>query len=167
MQNIEIKAHLRDRENVERRLEAMGAQRMWCRRQKDTFFKVAQGWLKLREVPDEMPEIISYRRSTEDANPRSSEYDVVAVQDTKTWMRLLSRVLPLDKVVDKERTLWVYEHTRIHLDRVANLGDYLELETVVVDLEPEEARTETERIIYVLALDRKDFISLPYRDLLH
>ena len=121
--------------------------------------------LKLREADDQRPEIISYRRSTGDAAPRASDYDVVAIQDVETWMRLLARVLPLDKVVEKERALWIYEHTRIHLDRVAGLGDYLELETVVMDIDPEEARAETDRVIYALSLDEADFISVPYRDL--
>lgn len=166
MENIEIKATLRDRPGTERRLEAMGAKRMWCRTQEDTFFRVEDGWLKLREVPGREPELISYRRTTDDAGPRSSEYDVARVEDATAWKRLLSRVLPVDGRVVKERTLWVYESTRIHLDRVEDLGDFIELETVVHDLDASEARSETGRVIYALALDSSDFISVPYRDLL-
>jgi adenylate cyclase len=166
MQNIEIKTLLPDRTAIERRLEAMGARRMWCRRQHDTFFQVPRGLLKLREVEGARPEVISYERSSESSGPRPSDYDVVPVGDAPTWLRLLSRVLPVDCVVDKERTLWLYEHTRIHLDRVRGLGDYLELETVVLDIDPDEAREETNRVIYALALDRSAFVTASYRDLL-
>ena len=69
MQNIEIKTPLADRAAVERRLEAMGARRMWCRRQRDTYFQVPRGMLKLREVEGARPEIISYERSADGSGP--------------------------------------------------------------------------------------------------
>ncbi len=166
MQNVEIKTPLRDRPKVEKRLEAVGARRMWQRKQRDTFFKVPKGWLKLRETEETRPEVISYERSTSHSGPRESRYDVVPVGNAETWKRLLGRVLPTDTVVEKERTLWVYEHTRIHLDAVVGLGDYLELETIIMDIDPEEAKSEAERLIQVLALDPADFVAVPYRDLL-
>ena len=166
MQNIEIKTPLRDRPSTEKRLEAMGARRMWIREQRDTFYEVPRGWLKLRETDETRPELISYERPTDYSGPRESNYDVVPVADAETWKRLLGRVLPLDKVVEKLRTLWVYEHTRIHLDEVTDLGDFLELETIVMDIDSDEAHAESERVIYALALDPDEFISVPYRDLL-
>ncbi|MCZ6795355.1 MAG: class IV adenylate cyclase [Planctomycetota bacterium] len=166
MKNIEIKTPLRDRPAAERRLEGMGARNLWTKVQKDTFFRVERGWLKLREADETKPELISYSRSTEYSGPRESNYDVMPLSDAETWKRLLGRVLPVDKVVRKERTLWVYEHTRVHLDRVDTLGDYLELETVVMDIDPDEAKQESERIIFALALEPREFISVPYRDLM-
>jgi len=165
MQNIEVKTRLHDRQNAERRLEALGARRMWARRQKDTFFTAPHGWLKVREAEGRPPEVISYRRATEEAGPRVSDFDVVVVGDATTWKRLLGRVLPLDKVVEKERTLWIYEHTRIHLDRVDGLGDFLELETVVEGMDVGDARQETARVVAALALDPAEFVAVPYRDL--
>lgn len=166
MQNIEVKARLHDRAKAERRLEALGARRLWSRRQKDTFFAVPMGWLKLREAEERPSELISYLRSTESAGPRASDYDVIVVKDPPTWKRLLGRVLPVDKVVEKERTLWIYEQTRIHLDRVDGLGEFLELETVVESLDPSAARAENERVVRALALDPADFLAMPYRDLI-
>lgn len=166
MQNIEIKTPLRDRAATEKRLEAMGARRLWSRIQKDTFFQVSKGWLKLRQTNETDPELIAYERTTAHAGPRASSYDVVPVKDGETWKRLLGRVLNVDRVVEKQRTLWVYEHTRIHLDRVEGLGDYLELETVILDIDPDEAKEESGRVIYALALEPEEFISVPYRDLL-
>ncbi|MGQ9589621.1 MAG: class IV adenylate cyclase [Planctomycetota bacterium] len=167
MQNIEVKCPLRDRRKAEVRLEALGARKMWTRRQVDTFFRVPVrgSWLKLRECEGRPAELISYTRSTEDSRPRPSEYDVLIVKEPNDWKRLLSRVLPIDVVVAKERTLWIYEHTRVHLDAVEGLGEFIELETVVDDLSEAEARSEAERIIEVLAMDRGEFIAVPYRDL--
>ena len=168
MQNIEIKIPLHDREKAETRLQALGAREMWTKKQVDTFFRVSSpsGWLKLREADERLPELISYERSTDSADPRPSDYDVVVVKSAETWKRLLGRVLPIEAVVEKQRTLWIYEHTRVHLDRVRGLGDFLELETVVDDIRPAEARAETSRLVEALALDPKEFLSLPYKDLL-
>jgi predicted adenylyl cyclase CyaB len=165
MQNIEVKAPLRDRLKVEKKLSALGARPMWVRNQMDTFYRVPEGWLKIREAEGKPAELISYRRATGESGPRVSDYDVLVVGDGAAARRLLGRVLPADKVVEKERTLWIYEHTRIHLDRVRGLGEYLELETVVEGMSPEEARQETARIVDVLGLDPAEFIAVPYRDL--
>jgi predicted adenylyl cyclase CyaB len=166
MLNIEIKARLHDRDNVERRLEALGARYLWTLRQKDTFFAVPTGWLKIREVDGRPTEVISYRRTTSHAGPRASDYDVILVENGAAWMRLLGRVLPVDRVMAKERTLWIYEHTRIHLDRVDGLGDFLELETVVEDITQEAAHAETQRIVATLGIQGDDLVAVPYRDLL-
>ncbi|MBI4600408.1 MAG: class IV adenylate cyclase [Planctomycetes bacterium] len=165
MLNIEIKARLRDRGNVEARLEALGARRMWTLRQKDTFFAVPSGWLKIREAEGRPPEVISYRRATSHAGPRASDFDVILVEDAAAWKRLLGRVVPADKVVAKERTLWIYEHTRIHLDRVEGLGDFLELETVVDGITSDQARAETSRLVETLGIKPADLVAAPYRDL--
>lgn len=168
MQNIEVKAPLGDRKNLERRLEALGARKMWTRKQVDTYFRVPVrgSWLKLRECEGRPAELISYRRSTECALPRASDYDVLIVSEPEQWKRLLSRVVPIDLVVTKVRTLWIYEHTRIHLDEVDGLGEFVELETVVDDLPEQEALEENQRVVEALALNPLEFISVPYRDLL-
>lgn len=171
MKNIEIKTRLDDRSRVERQLRALGARGMWCRLQRDTFFTVPRlgqmtGWLKLREADDSPPELIAYRRSPPDRGPHASDYDVVVVSDAETWKRLLTRVLPIDRVVEKLRTLWLYENTRIHLDRVEGLGQFLELETVVRGPDVEAAHAETRRLMAVLHIREEDCIRGTYRDLL-
>ncbi len=166
MQNFEIKAKLKDRANVEHRLRALGAKCLWTLRQMDTFFNVPRGWLKLREADGRPPELIAYERSTEVAGPRSSFYEVMALKDLEGWKRLLGRVLPVDRIVKKERTLWIYQHTRVHLDRVEQLGEFLELETVVEGISDREAHLETQRLLETLGIERSDLIAVPYKDLL-
>lgn len=166
MQNIELKTRLTDRAKIEKKLSALGARPMWVRNQRDTFFAVSEGWLKLRETEGKPAELISYRRSSEDSGPRPSDYDVLLVGDGAAALRLLSRVLPIDRVVEKERTLWIYEHTRVHLDRVGSLGEFLELETVVESGKLDEARAENARVVDTLGLDAAQFVAESYRDLL-
>jgi predicted adenylyl cyclase CyaB len=69
-------------------------------------------------------------------------------------------------VVAKRRTLYLYERTRIHLDRVADLGDFVELETVVTDQPEAAAHAELAHVATALALRPEDAVSAAYVDLL-
>ena len=68
--------------------------------------------------------------------------------------------------MEKQRALWIYRNTRVHLDRVEGLGDFLELETVLADIDSAEGTAESEEVINLLELDRESFISVPYLELL-
>ncbi|MEM7167280.1 MAG: class IV adenylate cyclase [Planctomycetota bacterium] len=165
VQNIEIKCPLPDRDRIAQRLAEIDAEEHWVRTQRDTFFDVPSGWLKIREE-NGRTEVISYQRSTVADAPRPSDYDVVEVESGPLWQRVLGRVLALGGVIEKERALWIYRHTRIHLDRVVGLGDFLELETVVDGITSQAAAAESNHLIEELGLDRASFIGVPYRDLL-
>ncbi|MDP7033741.1 MAG: class IV adenylate cyclase [Planctomycetota bacterium] len=165
-QNIEIKAPLPNRDLTETRLRELGARVCWTRTQVDTFYDVPHGWLKIRETSESGSELISYVRPIDSAAPRVSDYDVLPIEPTATWKRLLERVLPVTAQVKKERTLWMYKNTRIHLDQVRKLGQFLELETLVGTRSPEEARRETDSILRALELDSTTFLAVPYLDLL-
>ncbi len=172
MKNVEIKSSLPDRPRVEAALENLGAERVWTRRQKDTFFHVRAGtghataWLKLREEEGATAHLIAYARATEDGEPRPSDYDIVEVGDAKGMAHVLGRSNGVRGVVEKERTLWLWKHTRIHLDRVEGLGDCLELEAVAREIDLAEAHAEAEAMIEGLGLERGRFLSVPYLELL-
>ena len=166
MQNIEIKTRLPDRAAVEGRLKELGSRKAWVRHQRDVFFAVPKGWLKLREAGAAGAELIAYERATDDSGPRESDYDRMPVNDPETCRQLLGRALGISGVVEKVRTLYLVDHTRVHLDAVEGLGDFLELETVVDGISREEAQAETDRVIDALGLDPQEFLSVPYRDLL-
>ena len=166
MQNIEIKTPIDSIEAIEILLLEIGVEKIWTRKQCDTFFEVARGWLKLREADDCQPELISYVRSINDSGPRPSTYDLAPLDDAEQWKRLLGRVLDSECVVRKTRTLWIWKHTRIHVDVVESLGQFLELETVIKDITTEEAEREAAQMIAHLQLDPERFISIPYREML-
>ncbi|UCF68602.1 MAG: CYTH domain-containing protein [Acidobacteriota bacterium] len=165
MKNIEIKTPIDDRARIETRLRELGARYEGTSQQKDTFFAVPRGWLKLREQTGRPAELISYVRSIDDAGPRGSDYDVVLVDDPRLIESLLVRVLPGGCVVHKQRSLWLVGHTRVHLDEVEELGEFLELETVLDGIDEAAARAEGERVIDALGLDRARFVSRPYAEL--
>jgi predicted adenylyl cyclase CyaB len=68
--------------------------------------------------------------------------------------------------VEKTRTLYLWKHTRVHLDEVTGLGSYLELETVMDGIDRSEAEAEAWSVIRGLDLDRDTFLDRPYLELL-
>jgi adenylate cyclase class IV len=108
--------------------------------QDDVFFAVPHGRLKLRRLADGSAELIHYVRP-DGTQARLSDYVRVAVPDAEAMHQALRRACGEAGRVRKRRWLVWVGQTRIHLDRVAGLGDFIELEVV---LDP--AQTEAEGV---------------------
>lgn len=165
MQNIEIKARVPDRSALLVALERLGARSVWERAQRDTFFVVSRGYLKLREVDGEPAELIAYERAP-GSQPRPSDYDIATTADGPTLRTVLARSLGVRGVVAKRRVLHFWGHTRIHLDDVDGLGTFLELETVADGITLEEARVEAREVMDALVIRSEDLLDRPYLELL-
>lgn len=165
MKNIEIKTSIQDRPGLEKRLRELPASHEWERTQRDTFFQVADGFLKLRDLGGGPGELIAYTRAP-GHEPRLSDYDIAVVAAPDDMVRVLERSLGIRGVVEKTRTLYRWRHTRIHLDKVSGLGNFLELETVVRDITLAEARSEADEVILKLGLNREAFLDKTYLELL-
>jgi adenylate cyclase class IV len=172
MQNIEIKTRIEDPAEAERRILELGAAPVWVRRQRDTFFNVPRGYLKLRvcdaegsEAAAEPAELIAYAREP-GTKPRASDYHIVRITAPDELEPVLTRSLGRRGVVRKTRRLFRWNHTRIHLDEVAGLGWFLELETVIEGITRREAETEARDAIASLGLDPSAFLDRPYLELL-
>ncbi|KYO47852.1 hypothetical protein Y1Q_0016617 [Alligator mississippiensis] len=80
---------------------------------------------------------------------------------------LLSEALGVLGVVRKERLLYLVGQTRVHLDRVDGLGDFMELEVV---LNEEQSLQDGEQVARALmeelGVREEDLISGAYLDLL-
>lgn len=136
--NIEIKLRLDDVESVQARVERIADSGPELLQQCDTFFMSSRGRLKLREFPDSPGELIYYERP-DTREPSESRYLLYPAPDSDTLRRLLAASLGVRGVVRKRRRLYFVGQTRIHLDCVEGLGDYLELEVV---LEGSQSRQE-------------------------
>lgn len=164
--NIEIKAMLRDREHVEAIATRLAGEGPELIRQEDYFFPCDGARLKLRIVGPDCGELIRYERGNL-AETRSSRYLIARTSDPAVLLEILDKTLGRIGEVKKERTLYMVGQTRVHLDRVAGLGDFLELEVV---LRPEQTEAEGKAIaddlLSTLHIDRRDFVAEAYIDLL-
>ena len=128
MRNIELKARLHDREharNVCQRLNASFHDEI-C--QRDTYFPVPQGRLKLRESDPGEDYLVLYHRP-DVAGPKGCDYSIEVVN--RSLRGILEEALGVLAVVEKTRTLFLWRNVRIHLDEVADLGSFIELEAVL------------------------------------
>jgi adenylate cyclase class IV len=165
MNNIEIKAPLSSVTLVTEKAVALGATKQGVLHQIDTFFNVPVGYLKLRELEGWSAELIAYSREL-GTGPRASDYVVASITDVAGVLEALTRSLGVRGRVEKERTLYLFKHTRIHLDDVRGLGAFLELETVMDGIERGEAEAEAWSIIRALDLDPGTFLDVPYLELM-
>lgn len=164
--NLEIKAIDPDPEATFAAAVALGARDQGLLRQRDTYFHAVQGRLKLREAPPRPAELIAYARA-ELAGPKVSLYRVVPVADHVALGDALADSLGVRVVVEKVRRLLLWRNVRIHLDRVAELGDFVEIEAVATSpggLEVERDRVE--ELCAALGIADERLVAHGYADLL-
>jgi len=130
MKNLELKASYFNLEKAEEIATGLGAEYQWERFQRDTFFRVPRGRLKLRETDDGISELIAYLRPNRQSE-KWSDYEIVPVSDTERMKSLLEKSLGILGTVEKYRKLYLLKNARIHLDRVKGLGTFIEFEIVV------------------------------------
>jgi adenylate cyclase class IV len=134
--------------------------------QDDTFFHCAQGRLKLREFGDGTGELIHYERADIEG-PKLSDYVRAPTTDPAALREALARAHGIQGRVRKTRWLLMVGPTRIHLDRVDGLGDFIELEVVLRDGQSEaEGSAIAEALLARLGIDATQRLSGSYFDLL-
>lgn len=134
--------------------------------QDDTFFRCDTGRLKLRAFSAAKGELIYYRRANEQG-PKESFYVLSPTDSPDTLRECLSLAHGQVGRVIKQRTLYLVGRTRVHLDRVQGLGDFLELEVVLADGETVEAGVqEAHALMAQLGVAPEQLIDTAYVDLL-
>jgi len=190
MTNFEFKAKPSDFRKVRATLEKFRASFAGKMRHVDTYFRVARGRLKLREISYDQDwqsddgvnrageaQLIFYQRP-ESATIKRSEYRVVRVADARGMRELLSAALGTRAVVRKKRELHLLKTngaadnqaeltTRIHLDQVEGLGEFVEVEAVVGQgVTTAQASSVARQLMTEFGLREKDLIPCSYVDLM-
>lgn len=164
--NVEIKARVRDAVRFAAlACDLCGAEPVHIR-QSDVFFPAASGRLKLRRFDAARGELIHYDRP-DAAGPKTSRYRLVPVADPDGLAAALAAALGVSGRVDKVRRLWLAGRTRIHLDAVEGLGDFMELEVVLAEGEdPRGGEDEARDLMRRLEIAPGDLVEGAYLDLL-
>lgn len=162
-QNLEFKGKLEDVGAARSAALRLGAVAAGVLLQKDTYFQVPSGRLKLREIEGEEAQLIHYERP-ENAASRWSRFTVAPVSDPKAMEAVLC-ALGIRAVVSKRRELYLWQDCRIHLDEVEGLGSFLEFEVCSAgDARSDRARMEA--LLTAFGLTEEEAIRASYADLL-
>jgi predicted adenylyl cyclase CyaB len=163
--NVEIKARVTGWEELHKRAAALADRGPEKLEQEDIFFAVARGRLKLR-TQNGVAELIYYFRENT-AGPRESSYLVIPIPDLAAARRMLALVHGQRGIIRKTRWLYLSGQTRIHLDRVEGLGDFLELEVVLRGGQSvEEGTAIAQELMAKLGIEENQLVDRAYVDLL-
>ena len=164
--NTEIKAVLLDvaaAHATAARLSGMAPQLLL---QEDIFFPCSGARLKLRILAPDHGELIRYERADK-AGARSSVYQIASTSDPGILLEILAATLGTSGIVKKRRHLYLIGQTRVHIDEVEGLGDFLEFEAV---MRPDQSDEEGNRIVAELlsqfGIDRQQIVAEAYVNLL-
>jgi predicted adenylyl cyclase CyaB len=128
MRNIELKARLRDPEKARLTCHMLGAVYEGDLHQRDTYFHVREGRLKLRESDPGEDYLVYYRRNN---SPNARQSDYVTENVDRSARQTMCDAFGMLSVVEKNRRLFLWHNVRIHLDQVEDLGDFIEFEAVL------------------------------------
>jgi len=164
--NIEIKAYARNFEEIRRRVESLNNTPVEVILQEDTFFNTEKGRLKLRVLALNRGQLIYYTRPDHEG-PKRSEYHIYETVDPENLRRVLALAYGIRGVVRKTRYLYLVGQTRVHLDDVEGLGQFMELEVVMGEGQSDtEGQATAEDLMSRLGVERGDLLEGAYMDLL-
>lgn len=164
--NIEIKARVEHMATLMARVAAIADQGPVDLLQDDTFFACPTGRLKLRRFATGEGELIFYRRADR-PGPKESFYLRSPTATPDALRECLSLAYGQAGRVQKHRTVFFAGRTRIHLDRVVGLGEFLELEVMLEDHESAEAGLhEAHALMARLGVASSQLVACAYVDLL-
>ncbi len=164
--NVEIKAHCSEPEKIEQILLDLGADFIGLDKQVDTYFKVKEGRLKLREGNIENS-LIYYQRPDVGKSKRS---DVLLYKpsDIEGLKAILETVHDVLVRVEKRRKIFFIDHVKFHLDTVEHLGNFVEIEAIDKDegRSEENLRKQCEHYCDLLAVNDSDLVRVSYSDMI-
>lgn len=164
MRNVESKFRYADHDAVLARALDAGATDEGLLHQRDQFYTVPKGRLKLRTIDGAGCELMAYQREDR-PEARASDYGRYATRDATSLADVLERALPRADVVEKNRHLLLLRNTRIHLDDVVGLGRFVELETIITTQSDDDAAAEHDEVMTTLGLGGAERIAVGYVDL--
>ena len=160
--NLEVKLQIDNLSRLKEISLKLGAQKHALLKQKDIYYNTDKGLLKLRIMP-EFSEFIFYNRNESDGE-RWSDYNLLKISNRENPEDFFNLLFEPVAVVEKEREVLIYDDTRIHLDRVKNLGEFLELETVVTST-LDDAKKRFNFLAEKLNLELNNQIKKSYKNL--
>lgn len=164
--NVEIKAKSQNATEIHSLLAAQQAEFLGTDKQKDTYFKVDKGRLKLRQGNIENA-LIHYFRDNQ-AGPKRSEVSMYKTEGGEELRDVLEHALSILTVVTKRRSIYFIENVKFHVDEVEELGSFVEIEAIDIDgtVGEEKLREQCQYYLDLFRIKTEDLIEVSYSDMM-
>jgi len=164
--NVEIKAKVKDMKRLKETVERLSDTPGVVLNQEDTFFHTPHGRLKLRCLAPDHGQLIFYLRA-DSYGPKRSDYCISTTSEPDKLKEVLAASWGVLGVVCKQRLLYKVGNTRIHLDEVDGLGQFVELEVVLAAEEStEHGQAIAKDLMSKLGIGKEDLLNKAYIDML-
>ena len=163
---IEIKARCNDHDKIREILIGEGANYKGLDEQRDTYFRVPHGRLKLREGNIEN-NLIHYDRPDQEG-PKQSSVLLYKSNPGSNLKAILKKALGILVVVEKKREIYFIDNIKFHIDTVAGLGTFIEIEAIdeTGNIGKERLQEQCEHYLERFGVRSTDLVSCSYSDLL-
>ncbi|MEN7982343.1 MAG: class IV adenylate cyclase [Nanoarchaeota archaeon] len=164
--NIEIKAKSNNQDEIREILKSKNADFKGVDHQIDTYFKVNNGRLKLREGKIEN-HLIHYQRENKEG-PKQSDVTLFKSDPKTSLKEILTKALGVLVVVDKQREIYFIDNVKFHIDIVEDLGTFVEIEAIDNDgtIGKDKLLEQCQFFLDLFKISQEDLISVSYSDLL-
>lgn len=164
--NIEIKAKSNNQDLIRGILKSKNADFKGVDHQIDTYFKVSDGRLKLREGGIENY-LIHYQRENKEG-PKQSDVTLFESVPKSSLKEILTKALGVLVVVDKKREIYFIDNVKFHVDLVEGLGTFVEIEAIDNDgsIGKDKLLEQCQFFLDLFEISQDDLISVSYSDLL-
>ena len=164
--NIEFKAKTNNIEALEEKLHSLNPQFIGEDHQKDTYYKVNTGRLKLREGNIENA-LIWYQRE-DVGGAKQSDILLYKHAPDNALKNILIKLHGVKIIIDKIRKIYFLENVKFHFDRVEGLGTFVEVEAIdsTGKIGIEKLKEQCSFYINFLEIKNEDFMKKSYSDMM-
>lgn len=163
---IEIKARCAYPQRVRELLRTREADFRGVDQQIDTYFKTPQGRLKVRE--GQLENSLVYYEREDQAGPKRSQVSLVSLAPHSGLKEILTTALGVLVIVEKQREIYFIENVKFHIDVVAGLGPFVEIEAIDADGSRgiTTLHEQCQEFLNLFAIASQDLVAVSYSDLL-
>lgn len=164
--NIEFKASCTNIAAAEEKLLQLNPVFSGIDYQKDTYYNVPHGRLKLREGNIENA-LIYYERA-EVAGAKTSHVILYEHAPSESLKEILLKTHGIRVIVEKTRKIYFLDNVKFHFDSLPALGDFIEVEAIDKNGEMDDKilQEQCERYSKLFSVKHEDFIAASYSDML-
>lgn len=162
--NIEIKARCHNPAHVRSVLRKLEADFQGIDHQTDTYFKINNGRLKLRQGRFENNNLVYYQRENR-KGPKQADVMLYPLRDDRI-KDFLAKSLGILCIVDKKREIYFIGNIKFHIDKVKKLGSFIEIESKSGKMSRNAMLKQVSHYMKLFGVRNQDLVTHSYSDLI-